>query len=174
MPRITTTEEVDRMADRIINESSVSVQDRDSFDLAYRNIVEMNDDELSSRQRSFRKRVFDHVRGRNPDIRSDRLFRKAGGRDLKKDRERTGAVVYSDEQYIKRGARNVDFAGYDIRERDIPKKAHFRKEFTIPALQKIRRTGETRQVFVKRESVVIRGVPKQVFRDSKGRFAAKK
>lgn len=166
MARVTPEEDLDRMLERI-EMSKISVQDRDTFDLAFEDATTLTTEDLSTNQRSFRNTVFDTFRQRHPEVRPDRLFKKAGGKDLKADRRGTAQrVVKTDIQFIKKGAKRVDFAGFDIREQDINRqKIRARKELKIPAFVK------QKQVFAEKVFVIVKGKKQVRFRDRLGRFA---
>lgn len=166
MTRITPEEDLERMLERI-EMSRISVQDRDTFDLAFEDATTLSDVDLSPNQKAFRTDVFQSFRQRHPEVRPDRLFKKAGGKDLKADRRGTAQrIVKTDIQFIKKGAKRVDFAGFDIREQDINRqKIRARKEFKIPAFVK------QKQVFAEKTFVKVAGKQQVRFRDRLGRFA---
>lgn len=178
MPRITMPEEIEEMSDRIDQESGLLVQDRDSFDLAFSNITEIKDADLSSKQLNFRDDVFRRYLQQHPAVRPDRLFKKARGKDLEKDRKTTEPIVKSDKEFIRRGARRFDFAGFDVKlpatDKELTPKqrqklirdVRTRKEFVIPA------TVKKKVVFARKTFVVVKGKEQVRFRDSLGRFAS--
>lgn len=167
MPRLTPEFEIDRMNERMFNESATLIQDRDSFDLAFSEIMEADEGDLSSKQKAFREDVWNAYRASHPNVRPDRLFSKAEGDDLKKDRKTTEPIVKSDVQFIKKGAKKFDFAGFDVKESEINRaKIRARKEFVIPAIIK------KKVVFVQKTYVNVKGREQVRYRDKFGRFAS--
>jgi|TARA_Y100000034_G_C6904939_1_gene419618 hypothetical protein len=168
MPRLTPEDDIDRMSERIFNESGILVQDRDTFDLAFNDVISKDEDELTSEQVDFREDVFRLFVREHPGVRTDRLFKKAGGKDLKRDRRKTAKrIVQTDKEFIKKGARRVDFAGFDIKEEEINvKQLRRRKEFVIPA------TVKRKVIFARKTFVKVKGKSQVRFRDVKGRFAS--
>ncbi len=164
--RQTQDEDVDRIAENLdINEGAV-ISDRDSFDLALDRYLQ--DNKLSTDSKD---KIFNAFKGKNPNVSSDRIFKKAGGKDLSRDRQQTAkTVVKTKEEFIKKGARRVDFAGFDIKESEIRKLKLKKppKEFDVAAVVK------SKVVFAKRSSVTVKGKKIIVFRDQKGRFASVK
>ena len=148
-------QESERFAEWFGNKSRAGVQDRDSFDLAYQKEIKKSD--LDSKEKQFRELVFEHYANKNPNVSKERLFSKAGGKNLALDRETTAKTIVSTKpQYIKKGAKRVDLAGYDVRESDR----------NIPARNK------GRVVFSTRETITIRKKQVVIFRDRKGRFSS--
>ena len=178
MPRITPPEEIEEMQRRLDQESSLLIQDRDSFDLAFTNITEIKESDLSPKQIAFRDDVFRLYLQQHPKVRPDRLFKKAEGKDLKKDRKTTEPIVTTDREFIRKGAKKFDFAGFDVKLPDTDKEltpkqkeqliraVRTRKEFVIPAIVK------KKIVFAKKEFVTIKGKEVVRHRDSLGRFAS--
>lgn len=161
--RKTTDDDIERLAENLLISEGDFIQDRDSFDLALsRYAPEANLSKNSKDQ------LFKEVQNQKPGVSSERLFTKAGGKDLARDRRKTArTVVKTREEFIKKGAKRVDFAGFDIKESEIRKqKLTVRKEFKIPAKVK------TKVVFSKRVTVTIKGKRFVRHRDKLGRFAS--
>lgn len=173
MPRLTLPEEIERMSDRIESESGILVQDRNSFDIAFEDVLDLSDKEFSPKQQAFRDDVFRQFLAQHPDVRPDRLHDKASTRQdkeegftLRKDRRTTEPLVKTDKEFIEKGTRKFDFAGFDIKESEITKKKiRSRKEFVVPAF-----VGQ-QVVFARKEFIMVRGKEQVKHRDSRGRFA---
>ncbi len=167
--RTTPPEDVDRINDRLFREARFQIQDRDSYDLAFNDLFTKSTDELTGRQLKLRKDGFNLFRKDHPEVSKERLFTKAKGKDLKRDRRRTARrVVTTREQFIKEGASEVDLKGFDTARQKVKREVIRRRTFNVPA----RVRG--RVVFAKKTSVVVKGKRVVRFRDARGRFVSPK
>lgn len=140
-------DEVDRRVQPLLQEFGDGIKDRDSFDYAFLRFLDQVEYE-SGNQKVFADKVWERVRKRK-GLEDQKLFTKAGGKNLKKDRQIAAkTVVTTPAEYIRRGARRVDLAGYD----------------TVG----IDRKG--RIVKARRVQIIIRGKRYIRYRDQKGRF----
>lgn len=167
MVRITPADEIDRINDRLFRESKFQIQDRDSYDLAFNDLLSTREQDLSLQQKRMRTTGFGDYVSEHPEVSKERLFTKAKGRDLRKDRLKTAKrVVKTEKEFVKKGARKVDLKGFDTARQRITKEISRRRRFTVPA-----RIGK-KVVFAVKTSVVVKGKSVVRFRDSKGRFAS--
>lgn len=161
-----TDEEIDRIAEAIDNlDSFRKIQDMDSFDLAFDDYFDQNEDlKFNS---SVRDDVFKSLREKHPSrIVDDRVFSKAGGKNLKQDRKKTSKrIVKTNKRYIKAGASRVDLQGYDTKVRT-EKKAKVKRDLNV--------AGRIRDkiVFSSRETITIRNRSVVRYRDQLGRFVS--
>ncbi len=164
--RRTFDEDLDRLAENLFASEGDFISDRDSFDLSLKRYLG-EEDNLSDDSKD---KLFTKFRRVKPSVSTKRIFKKAKGKDLARDRLKTAkTVVKTKEEFIKRGARRVDFAGFDIKESEIRKqKIAARKGFDVVAKVK------TKIVFTKRETVVVKGKSFVRHRDKLGRFASVK
>ena len=147
----------------------VSVQDRDSYDLAYNSYMGLEEKELNNKQRAMRTIVFDDYVDKHPEVSEERLFTKAGGKDLRRDRLQTAKrVVKTRKAYIRATAPEVDLRGFDTARQKVSKEVKIRRTFTIPARVK------KRIVFAMKTSVVVRGKSQVRFRNALGQFSSPK
>ena len=159
--RKTIDEDIDRLAENLDIAEGGTITDRDSFDLALNRYLVNSGLSTSSKDK-----VFDAYVRDNPSVSKDRLFKKAGGKDLKRDRKQTAKTVVKDrKEFIKRGSKRVDFAGLDTKESELRRVKRPTKEFNVSAFVK------GKQVFSKRIKNK-RGIIQ--FKDQKGRFASVK
>lgn len=164
--RQTLDDDIDRLSENLFINEGVIISDRDSFDLALERYL--GDNKLSG---DSKEKVFTTYQSEHRDTTSkERLHKKAGGKDLEKDRRQTAkTVVKTREEFIKKGARRVDFAGFDIKESEIRRlKLKPPKEFNIAARVK------NKIVFAKVTTFRIKGESVSRLRDQMGRFASKK
>lgn len=169
MVRLTPPEEIDRINERLFRESKLQIQDRDSYDLAFNDLLNKTDEDLTSTQRSLRNVGFREFVSDHPNVSNERLFTKAKGKDLKRDRRRTaGRVVETRQEFVEAGASKVDLKGFDTARQKITRDIVRRRTFTVAGRIK------GRAVFTKRTSVKVRGKKQLRFRDSRGRFASSK
>lgn len=158
--RVTPTEEIERMAERIKN-SVRRAFDRDQFNKEFNRQLFRSESELSSEQARFRDRVFNHFKRVYPDraVTQKELkeFRRAKGKDIVSDRQQTRNVVRTKEEYRRRGARHADLPGVD----------------TKPRTESFARLGRERGriVYARPVTVRIRGKTIRKYRDRRGRFA---
>ena len=166
---VTPPDEIDRINERLFRESKFQIQDRDSYDLAFNDLLSTDESDMSLNQKRLRNNAFGDYVSDHPDVAKERLFSKAKGRDLRRDRLKTARkVVTTRKQYIKGGASKLDLKGYDTARQRITKDISRRRTFTVPA--KVR--GKI--VFALRTSVVVRGKSMVRHRDALGRFASAK
>ncbi len=164
--RITPSDEIDRINERLFSESKFQIQDRDSYDLAFDDLLSVVG-ELSGKQKELRNKAFREYSAAHPEVSAERLFTKAKGRDLRRDRLKTAKrVVKTRKEFIKAGAREVDLKGFDTARQKTTKEIIRRRTFTIPARVK----GKV--VFAMKTSVVVAGNRVVRHRDIKGRFVS--
>ncbi len=158
-------DDISRINEALDQREGFKIQDRDSYDLAFNDYMGII--KADSRQRSFRNDAFNDYRQRHPDVSPERLFSKAKGKDLRRDRLHTAKkVVKTRKEFIKQTAPKVDLKGFDTARQGVTRKQRIARDFTIPA-----RSGK-RVVFAMKTSVVVRGTRVVRYRDSKGRFAS--
>lgn len=142
-------EEAERVAENIYNQFGRQIKDEQTFNKI---INEYIGEPESKKQKEFFQQVFQTIADRHPrTIQKTNLFKKAKGKDWKKDKEKTAkTIVNTPQEYIKKGAKNVDLKGYDM-----------------PTVGRIK----NKIVKVKLTHVIIKGKRQIRYRDSKGRFA---
>ena len=127
-----TPEEIERINETLDTREGFKIQDRDSYDLAfddYMGIVKADTD-----QKDFRTKAFNNYLSTHPDISKERLFKKAKGTDLRRDRLRTAkTVVKTRGAFIKATAPEVDLKGYDTARQKVTKEQRIQRTFTVPA-----------------------------------------
>jgi len=157
--RIPTREDKLRIAESIFNlDSREKIQDKDSFDLDYDAYFDSNDYWIDAK--NLRADIFREIRKLRPNISTERIFKKARGKDLKRDRQRTARTVLTDkEEYIKQGASKTDLKGFDTK---------IKREFKLLGKQK----GKVK--YARKTFVVVKGKNQVRFRDRKGRFTSVK
>ncbi len=161
--------EIDRINDRLFRESRFQIQDRDSYDLAFNDLISIDEKSLSSSQKKLRDDAFKDFIRQHPDVSTERIFTKAKGRDLRRDRLQTAKkVVTTKRQFTREGASQVDLKGFDTARQKVSKQIIRRRTFTVPARIK------GRVVFAIKTSVVVKGKKQTRFRDAKGRFVSGK
>ena len=162
-----TPDDIDRVNETLDTREGFKIQDRDSYDLAfddYMGILKPDAD-----QKAFRNSSFADYAQKHPDVSTERLFQKAKGKDLRRDRLTTAKrVVRTRKEFERQTAPEVDLAGFDTARQRITKVQRIQREFTIPA------RSRGRIVFAKRTSVRVRGRSLVRHRDSKGRFVSVK
>lgn len=167
--RITPSDEVDRINDRLFRESKFQIQDRDSYDLAFNDLISVDERDLSSSQKRFRDNSFSDYIKEHPDVSTERIFTKAKGKDLARDRLKTAKrVVTTRKEFLRQRASEVDLKGFDTARQRVTKEIIRRRTFTVPAKVK------GRIVFAIKTSVVVLGKKQLRFRDAKGRFVSGK
>ena len=164
---VTPPDEIDRINERLEREAKLEIQDRDSYDLAFSDLLNLDEDELSMDQKKMRSEGFNDYVGTHPDVSTNRLFSKAKGKDLRRDRLKTAKrVVKTEKDYIKGTAPKVDLKGYDTARQRTAKKIRKSKVFTIPTIRK----GKV--VHSIKTSVVIKGNTVIRYRDMTGKFTS--
>ncbi len=167
--RITPPDEIDRINERIFRESKFKVQDRDSYDLAFNDLLSLDDKAITSNQRALRTNSFQDFIREHPEVSTERLFTKVGkGKDLRRDRLRTAKKVVETREEFKGKASDVDLRGFDTARQKVKKAVLRRRTFTVPAQVK------GRVVFAMRTSVTVKGKSQVRHRDSRGRFSSVK
>lgn len=167
--RVTPEEDIDRINERLRSFAGMQIQDRDSFDLSFNSLFDKTDSTLSPQQKTLRNNAFDRFADANPNVSRERIFKKAKGKDLRRDRRTTAkTVVTTRREFEKAGATKVDLKGFDTRRQKITKRIAERRIFTIPAKVK------NKIVFTERTFVTVKGKKMLRFRDSKGRFGSVK
>ncbi|NIQ15382.1 MAG: hypothetical protein GTO02_13600 [Candidatus Dadabacteria bacterium] len=136
----TPIEDIDRINERLNRERGERIVDRDTYDLEFERLLETK--QLTDNQKKLRIRAFRRYASRHK-IREERLFKGAGGGNLRKDQQRTAKTVTEDPaEFEIKGARKIDFKGLDTQ-------------------------------FVFRSTITRAGKKITVFRDAKGRFIKK-
>lgn len=167
MVRLTPMEEVDRINDRLFRESKFEIQDRDSYDLAFNDLLSLTEKDLSSKQKGLRNDGFGDYLNDHPEVSEERLFTKVGkGKDLRRDRLKTAKKVVRTKEKFRGKASIVDLAEFDTRTQKVTKEITRRRRFNIPAKVK------GRVVFAVKTSVVVMGKSQVRFRNSKGQFSS--
>lgn len=162
-----TPDEINRINETISRRAGFKIQDRDSYDLAFNDYLNIDDKTIKSTERKLRDNAFEDFLKDHPEVTRERLFTKAKGKDLRRDRLQTAKrVVKTRKQFIREGAKAVDLKDFDTARQKISKEIKQRRTFTVPAKLK------GRVVFALKTSVVVRGKSQTRFRDSKGRFVS--
>lgn len=162
--RITTTDEIERMRERIYNFHRSRIRDRRSFDMAFSKEFQVSESSLTDKQKKFREAVFNNFRRNHPErVASQgelKEFKKAGGKDIASDRRTTRNVVRTRREYRRRGAQEADLKGVD----------------TKPPVESFRQVARSkgRIVYARKTSVSVRGEKVTRYRDRRGRFASVK
>lgn len=106
--------DIDRIAETIWLESNGKIIDRDTFDLHFDGYM----GDLNTKQDSrIRERTFKELREQHPEVKTTRIFSEAGGKDLKRDQQKTAKeVVTTEKEYRKKGAGKVDLKDYDTKQ----------------------------------------------------------
>jgi len=148
--RITPPDEFDRFAETLMREFPGDYDDEDEYNEYFDKWFEQNDLDPTPRQDTvMRKQTWEFVKDK-------RLFRRAGGKNLKQDRMKDAKVIVnSKKEYIRRGAKRSDLKGYDTKRRD----------FDVTAEVK------GRVVFAYKDSVVVKGKTQPRLRARNGQFA---
>ena len=106
--RITPEDDIDRINERLRSQARLQIQDRDSYDLSFNTLIDMRESELSGKQLDLRNKAFSDFSSKNPNVSTQRLFKKARGKDLSRDRKQTAkTVVPTVKEFRKRGASAV-------------------------------------------------------------------
>lgn len=159
-----TPEEIDRINETIFNRAGFKIQDRDSYDLAFNDYLNINEGSITSAEKKLRDNSFEEFISQHPEVSKERLFTKAKGKDLRRDRLKTAKrVVRTRKEFIKQTAPEVDLKGFDTARQKVSKEILRRRTFTVPA------TIKGRVVFAI-QITNKRGI-KQL-KDSKGRFVS--
>lgn len=162
--------EADRVSQWLDNNKAMKIQDRDSYDLVFNDtIAEKSESQLSFVEKRFRDLVFRTYRKENPQVLEERLFKKAKGRDLRRDQLKTAKrVVKTRRKFIKEGAREVDLKGFDTARQKFNKRIAKKRLFTIMARSK-GKVVRAREIII-----TFKGKKLKRFRDRKGRFVSVK
>ena len=160
-----TPDDIDRINETLDAREGFKIQDRDSYDLAFDDYMGIT--KLDADQKEFRNNAFADYSQKHPDVSTERIFQKAKGKDLRRDRLTTSKrVVRTRKEFERQTAPEVDLKGFDTARQRVTKAQRIQREFTIPARSK------ARIVFAKRTSVRVRGKSLVRHRDSKGRFVS--
>lgn len=159
--RTTSQDEIDRMAERIFTSQRTNIFDRVSFDVAFSLEFSVSDRGMTEKQKTFRDKVFRNFKNSHPSLipKQSELkeFKKAGGGDFIKDRQKTAKrIARTKKEYEKLGAKKSDFKGIDTRPKD----------FSVPSRVRGRIVYSERVIIARNRKRVV------VYRDSKGRFAS--
>lgn len=167
--RITPEEDIERINERLRSFAAMQIQDRDSYDLSFNSLFGQTEAGLSSQQKTLRGNAFEKFVDANPNVSKERIFKKARGKDLARDRRTTAKrIVTTRKEFEKAGATRVDLKGFDTKRQKFTKQIAQRRVFTVPARIK------DKVVFTQRTFVVVKGKKMLRFRDSKGRFGSVK
>ena len=162
-------EEIDRINERLFRQSKFQIQDRDSYELAFNDLLSLTEPTISGKQKQLRNSGFSDFLKEHPDVSRERLFTRARGKDLRRDRLKTAKrVVTTRKEFVKEGAKDVDLRGFDTARQKVTKDIIARRTFTVPARVK------GRVVFSMRTSVVVKGKRQVRHRNSKGQFSSVK
>ena len=131
--------------------------DKDTYDMHFKEFI----GDVSPRQERYLKpAVFQQLKKQHSGISNSRLFTKAGGKDLNRDRKTTAKeVTTSKTEYVKKGAARVDLKGYDTKQKT---------KYNYPAI----RQGKV--IYARKTFVSINGKKHARYRDNKGRFVSRK
>ncbi len=164
-----TPDEIDRINETLEGLAKFKIQDRDSYDLAFNDYMNLNEATIKGFEITFRNDGFKDYSLKHPAISTERLFTKAKGKDLRRDRLQTAKrVVTTRKEFIKLGASEVDLKGFDTARQRVTKDILRRRTFTIPARVK------GRVVFALKTSVVVKGKRQVRHRNAKGQFSSAK
>lgn len=110
----------ERIAKELLRRAGKSIQDRGTFDDAFLQYMGAAGEPLIEKSK-FSDKVFrdyrDIAERDGKTISKKNIFKDAGGKNLKRDRETTANVVVdSSIEYTKKGAGKVDLRGYDTRK----------------------------------------------------------
>ena len=150
-----------RIAERLRNIYGKDISDRASFDLAFTELIDSA--QLTSKQKGFRDKVFKRYADigevqtelEKKEFPKQSLFEKAGGKDFKKDRQKTAkTVVKNKKEYVRRGARKVDLKNYDTKKSLVPSRIKKKVVYSYKTYVRIKN-----KVYVR-------------YRDKMGRFAS--
>lgn len=172
--RSPTPEELERIAEELFNRAEFQIQDRDSFDLAFQDYMGFSDADVKvdSDKKKFQEDAFKLYVSEHPEVSTERLFTKAGGkgvRGLRIDRRTTAKrVVKTRKRFIREGATEVDLQAFDTVRQRLTKDIRERRIFTIPA------TRKGKVIFARKTAVIVMGKSQVRFRDSFGRFVSSK
>lgn len=147
--RMTDSEEVERVSERLYTGYRRKINSKDSFNSALSDMLMVSGKNLTSKQKQFRDDVFSHFSENHPNIilthSEIKAFKQAGGVSISRDRERTSKVIAKDrKEYTK-----------EI-------------EFPFPSKSKGRIVYSRRSTFKRKGKLV------SVFRDRKGKFSSVK
>ena len=160
-------DDIDRINETLDTRDGFKIQDKDSYDLAFDDYMGIFKPDAD--QKAFRNKAFSDYVQKHPDVSTERIFQKAKGKDLRRDRLTTAKrVVRTRKEFERLTAPDVDLKGFDTARQRITKSQRIQRDFTIPARSK------GRVVFAKRTSVRVRGRSLVRHRDSKGRFVSVK
>ena len=154
-------EDIDRINETIFRNYGGGIKDEETYIKAYNDYLGINMNETLS---EIKDRAFSSYQDRHPQVQSGSIFKKAGGKDLERDRKITNKVIVTDtKDYIKRGATRVDLQDYDTKNALMSK----------PNKKDFGRLGKVKGVTVYCcESKIFEGKKKEriILRDRRGRF----
>lgn len=152
----------ERIAQSVWSDSQGKIVDRDTFDLHFGDFIS-DKGSITPKQEQLRDVVWKQLKENHPNVSSQRIFTKAGGKNLKQDRKQTASVVVTDEkEYIKKGARRTDLKGYDT-------KTTRKQKHQLDIVGK--RSGKI--VYGRKTYVTVKGKKQVRYRDAKGRFISR-
>ena len=149
--------------------SGKHIVDRDTFDVYYNSYMSLSDKEMNSKQKKFRTGCFELYADTHDKVLRQRIFKKAGGKDLVRDKRRTAkTIVTTRQEYYEHGASKVDLKGYDTKVKKHEKKMNQKKTMKIPSYSK-RKFVRSEKTYVK-----VKGKKQVRYRNSKGTFSSVK
>lgn len=118
--RTTTLRDADRLAENLLrdaNEHGLDIIDRDSFNEAYIRYLS-GTDALDNQE--LRENTFKFIKKIKSDVKDEKLFKKAGGKNLTQDQRQTSkTIVKSRREFIKHGSQKVDLQGFDTKREKV-------------------------------------------------------
>lgn len=177
MARITPETDAERLAERLWRQARGSIEDRESFDEAYEQYLsDEGANPLSNAQdKKLREKVWQAL-NKFHNITKKNVFKEAGGKDLKRDRQRTAKVVVSSvQEYKRRGASNVDLKGYDTKRPRRSSKRNVRRKLLTAQRQakyKYNYSGRVKSRIVPARRIITKKGAR--FIDRKGRYVSVK
>lgn len=153
--------ELDRIAEGIWNDSMGKIIDRDTFDEHFAQYISKENKPTEKQKRILAPKVFKKIREINPEISKEKVFTKARGKDLHRDRQHTAkTIVTTQEEYKRRGADEVDLKGYDTK---------ITIKHKPPVYRYYGKDGE-RTVLLRKTFIVVNGKRQARYRDRRGKF----
>jgi len=114
MGRSPDDEDIERVARALRDQYGSNIQDQESFKQAF--LLYMGSTNNIRDKQVFMQDVFIEYSRLNGTPKEN-LFKKAGGKNLKADREKNAqTIVKTKKEYIEKGASNVDLKGYDTKK----------------------------------------------------------
>lgn len=149
-------DDVDRFNENLDMNREGEIVDKGSFFHEAQNYINKTMDVTPFMANEFLERAFINYRAVHPDVMKVDIFKRAGGKNLKMDRQKDAKIIVENEKtYVKLGSQKADFEGLDT---------------------KTRRFGRIKgkPVRIKTGFIVRRKKKVLIFRDRRGRFASVK